>query len=665
MARHHSAHTRHKARSHPQGVLHVATGGFGFVTTMEGEFFVPASKMRGAFDGDVVEVARISDEHSKHAPARDGSIVRKKTGRVVRVVDRAHHDIVGAYHVVDPFGIVVPEDPRIRHDVFTQLSDYPEIPDGAIVRVEITQYPSRNTAATGRVVEVMGDEDDERVPIDLIVARHKLETTFSDVALVEAQACALDVDAALADGYRDIRDRFTFTVDPADARDFDDAVSLERVEDGWRLGVHIADVSRYVPWASALDENARRRATSVYLVDRVIPMLPEQLSNDLCSLRPDEDRLCLSVDVVIDGSGRAQRSEVYAAVMRSDTRLTYDQAQRLLDDGRATGIGPALEADLVPRLRELSRIADARAALRKRVGGIDFDTTEARVRLDQDGVPVAIEQRRKTPATMLIEEAMILANETVAQTLEHAGFPCLYRVHESPDHDNLKGLAFVFDEFPWFRTINRAKFEAGDPFAIVSALEKSAGRPEEPLVTSLVLRSMKRAVYSPEHAPHYALASGSYCHFTSPIRRYPDLVVHRMLKAYLFGRPEKFDQERSALPWIAEHASEMERVADAAARESQESKIIELMEVHIGETFSAMIAGVAPRGLFVRLENSAEGLVSIDDLGNEYFALDSVRHTLTGAESGRVFRLGQHVAVVLVSADRLTRHLDFRLVRKR
>ncbi len=684
------SHTRRTPRSNPRGRLDVRRGGYGFVQTAEGEFFIPRKQMRGAFPDDIVEIAPTSD--GARYGRTPGKGERKRVARVVRVVERAHDELVGYFRRAEPFGVVEPVDPLIQHDVFTQLSENPSIPDGAVVRVAITTWPDRNTAATGTVVEVLGDEDDERVVIDLIVARHKLETAFSEAAIDEADNAEVDVQGAIAEGYRDVRDRFIFTIDPSDARDFDDAVSIEPVvdervfQDGasqadasfWRIGVHIADVSHYVPWGSSVDLDARKRATSVYLVDRVIPMLPEKLSNDVCSLRPNEDRRTMTVDMVVNERGEVVDVEAYPALICSNARLTYEEAQAFLEnDGtgstasaRASSDWRASEAkrnatedELASRIRLLSHIAKQRAALREKAGGLDFDTVEARVRLDSEGHPVDIDLRVKTDATQLIEEAMIMANEAVARMLRDADFPCLYRVHEKPAHDSLEGLVPVLQEFDWFKRVNAGLFVAGNPHAVGAVLDACKGRPEAALVTTLVLRSMKRAAYSPDLSGHYGLASAAYAHFTSPIRRYPDLVVHRMLRALLTKRPEKFNQEVSNLPWLAEHSSEMERTAEQAARESQEAKIVELMEEHIGETFSALVSGVATFGLFVRLDNTAEGVVEMADLGREYFILDPVRHMLTGSDTGKQFRLGRRIAVRLVEADRRTRRIRFRLVK--
>lgn len=666
------SHTRHAPRTHPQGCIELHRGGYGFVKTAEGEFFIPRSKTRGAFPGDLVEIAPIS-RYDHDASPKGAVSGRRRTARVVAVVERAQDTLAGRFCREESFGAVVPLDDRIEHDIFIPGPPDPSIPDGAIVEVRIDEFPGRHSVAVGTVVGVLGDEDDERLPIDLIVARHKLETDFSAASLAQAQEAAVEGAQALSEGYRDLRDRFIFTIDPEDARDFDDAVSIEAAllpdgGPGWRLGVHIADVSAYVPWGSSIDLDARRRATSVYLVDRVIPMLPERLSNDLCSLRPGEVRRTMTVDMLVTPQGQVVAVDPYPALICSDARLTYGQALVLLQGDREVGVlagkgmdNETMEEELQSRLQELSQVTRASRRLREAAGGLDFDTVEAKVRLDDQGHPVDIQLRQRTEATELIEDAMIMANEAVARFLRDAKFPCLYRVHEQPARDALEGLVPVLTEFPWFKEVNQARFVAGNPKALQAVLAAARGRSEEELVCTLVLRAMMRAVYSPVLAPHFGLASDAYAHFTSPIRRYPDLVVHRMLKAALFGRPQKFDQEVSNLPWIAEHSSEMERVAERAARESQEVKMIELMETRVGETFSATISGVTSFGLFVRLDNTAEGVVEMADLGQEYFVLDRVRHLLTGSDTGRQFRLGRRIAVRLVEADSRLGRLRFRL----
>lgn len=666
-------HTRRRPRPNPHGVLVVHAGSFGFVRTAEGEYFIPESKMAGAFDGDLVEVAPL--------PARgasDGGHADRPAARVLRVIDRAHDTVVGRYEVAEPFGVVVPEDDNIPYDIFTMRADSPDIPDGALVRVRMTAYPSRHEAACGVIEEVLGMADDATVSVESIIARAKLETVFSEGALAQADAAVLDEVGALAAGYRDIRDRMVFTIDPADARDFDDALSLEPAEDFrkhgavWRLGVHIADVSHYVEWNSSLDLDARRRATSVYLVDRVIPMLPEQLSNGLCSLNPGETRRCMTCDVYLDEDWRPVGYGLYPALIRSCARLTYNQvldalqgaplgASGTLDGLKGCAMGQGIDDAIMQRVEILSDFAQARIACRQAAGGLDFEFPEARVILDGSGKPCWVDLRVKNQATSLVEEAMILANEVVAAHLHERDFPALYRVHEKPSPDSLAALLPVLSEFSWFNRISPERFVAGDAHAVQQVLSESQGRLEADLVQALVLRAMKRACYKPECEGHYGLASAAYAHFTSPIRRYPDLVVHRMLRAQLTRRPQRFEQEVAALPWIAEHSSDMERVAEKAARKSQELKLAEYMSRFIGQAFTAAVSGVAAYGMYVKLDNTAEGLVAARHLGGEYFALDAAGCMLVGQDSGRVFRLGQRVEVVLESADARAGRLDFRL----
>ena len=697
-------HTRRVARSRPRGIMQLNPEGYGFVRTSEGEFFVPHAKLGGAFDGDLVEVAPLPANAAK-GNAREGAgggrYGHKKAARVVSVVERAHEVIVGRFEVAEPFGVVVPLDPHIPYDIFTQLSEAPDVEDGAIVRVRIAQFPSRNTAATGHIEEVLEHVDGLDEGVDAVVARHKFETSFSDAALEEARAASIDEVGALASGYRDLRDRFVFTIDPDDARDFDDALSIERVEESgrplWRIGVHIADVSHYVEWGSALDMAARRRATSVYLVDRVIPMIPEELSCGLCSLAPGEVRRSMTVDLFVDDRAQLVRYEIYPALICSNARLTYGEALEMLE-GECQPVAseggqhapcsdsPALEnsplgcsrraelrAEHAPhsrgqretslrrRLRQLSRFASLRHAQRERKGGIDFDQPEARVKLDEAGKPQGVELRRKNAATSLVEEMMIWANEVVAEHLSRAKFPCAYRVHEAPDLEGLAQLVPIFEEFPWFEGVDPVGFFMGDQRALQAAVSASRGRAEGELVSSLVLRSMKRAVYREKNCGHYGLASATYCHFTSPIRRYPDLMVHRMLKAELFGRPEKFDQMTTNLGWICEHSSGMEREADDAQRESEELKLAEYLQQFVGQSFSAIVSGVSQGGLYARLENTAEGFIPVRTLGDDYFSFDAARYTLTGEETGARYRLGQRIAVVLFAVDPRVPQIDLRL----
>ena len=659
--------TRGHAHRNPEGTLQVAAGGYGFVETPEGEFFVPASKMGGAFDGDIVEVKPVSVNYDRPQPRKEHNAVGKKpTARVVGIVERAHHTVVGRYEVAEPFGVVIPEDSRIQHDIFTMHADNPGVRDGDLVRVRIVQYPARNMAATGVVEAVLGRAQTRGLEVDAIAAAHNLRMEFPPEALADAGEARVDAQAALRDSYVDLRDRCVFTIDPADARDFDDALSFDAVDGGYRLGVHIADVSWYVRPGSAVDAEARLRATSVYLVDRVVPMIPEALSNGVCSLAPGEDRRCLTVDAVLDEAGDVLSCSFYPAVMRSCARLDYDQVQDLFDSldeqggERPTEKTRAIPADVVERLSGLRDLARTLKRKRLKAGALDLESSEVHVQLDDEGRPLGYSMRRSTEATELVEQCMVLANTLVAQRLQAAGEPAIYRVHEAPDPAALAMLVPLLQEFGYDSQVDLEAFAAGNTRAIQRVLDVSRGRREAELVSMLLLRSLKRAAYASECEPHYGLALEEYLHFTSPIRRYPDLIAHRALK-HLLGLPGAGAAfTASGLATLAEHSSAMERTADEAAYQSQMLKLIEYLAQFIGETFEGVVSKVATYGFFVRLDNTASGLVDLGSLGERY-SLDVRRQMLAGQDSGRILRLGQRVRVTLVAARPTARELDFEL----
>lgn len=668
-----SSKARKTPRSRPQGILEITSRGFGFVKTAEGEFFIPSSKLYGAFPGDLVEVARISGNHGRYSKP-SGPSSRKPTGRVVKVISRANEHIIGRYEIAEPFGVVVPSDTRIPYDIFTLRKDDPGIEEGSLVEVEMIEYPTRNSAATGRVTRVIGRGDDSNLEIDLIIAQHKLETTFNEQALEEAAACKLDVEGALADGYRDLRDRFIFTIDPVDARDYDDALSVEVEGDLVHLGVHIADVSGYVPFDSALDFDARRRGCSVYLVDRVIPMLPEELSNQLCSLVPDQDRLALSVDAVLTKAGEVKSFDIFPSVIRSKARLSYDQAQVLIDvpDEKAVQVfrdhdapygAIDLNDDAIRAVAERIKTANALAKklYRRRfaAGCMEFNRVEARAILDLAGRPLGIRYRKRTEATSLIEESMILANHLVARWLTDRAMPCIYRTHAAPGRDALFSLYEILQEFDEYKTLNKTLFCAGNPHVLQELLAVPVDEQTHELVSMLLLRSMNQAIYSPTETGHYGLALEDYCHFTSPIRRYPDLFVHRMVKEALRSKSETFEAEKNSAAWIAEHSSEMERVAAKAEMQSQLVKLIEYLQNFIGQRFETLIYSVSTFGVVLRMENTVQGFLPIEELGDEYFSYNPERGVLTGSDTGRTYRIGQKLDVVLAEADWRNRQVLF------
>lgn len=686
--------TRRVARALPSGPLKMSAAGYGFVQTAEGEFYIAPGKTGDAFDGDVVEVARV------HAHGRDRDDSQnhgeRLEGRVASVLQRAHETVVGRYEIAEPFGVVVPEDPRIAHDIFTLRRDAPHVQDGDIVRVRMTAYPSRREPAQGEVVEVLGHAGDPASDVDLIVARHKLRSAFPDEVLAEARQIAFDADELPnVTDVADLTGMLCFTIDPDDAKDYDDAVSVQRVayeglplvanarplEPGapagdkpyYLLTVHIADVSHYVQWGSAIDLEARARSTSVYLVDRVLPMLPERLSNDICSLKPGVYRRAFSVKMLIDAKGELRDAAFTPSVIRSAARLTYSQALACLDalnrgdeataaDAVRLGARAAAPqvASSIGLLREVTRALHAKRTAR---GCLDFASEEARVELDGSGRPLRVNVRRKNPATMLIEEAMLAANEAVAGYLQRVGARSIYRVHEAPASSDLRELADLLLEFGYGKHASLSRLAAGDPFAMQAVLAAAKGRSEEYLISALAVRAQRRACYKDACEAHYGLASDAYTHFTSPIRRYPDLMVHRMLKAQLLGRDGFTSAMEAALPSIAEHASAAERTAEDASRESNELKLYELLAGRVGQVADGVISGVASQGFFVRLEDTAEGFVSLREAG-EYFIFDAARRSLTGSDTGEFYRMGAKVRVRIVSVNPYARRADFALVRR-
>lgn len=658
------------------------------VETAEGVYRLGSRSMREAMPGDRVYVSL----HRGKGGARRAV--------VEHVIDRAVAAIVGVFEPAGPLGAVRPLDARIKQDFFVlPADDSPRrlgVEPGDIVSARIVDYPSRTESGVVTLERRIGDANEPSLGIECVMARYGLVDGYPQAAVDEATSLAVDVEGALADPLRrDIRDRFAITIDPVDARDFDDAISVARtVRGGWMLGVHIADVSHYVDWESAIDLEARRRSTSVYLADRVLPMLPERLCNDLCSLRPDEDRLAFTVDIELDAQGRVRTYEPYPSVIRSRVRMDYGAADALLREGEPDGAALdaaargraelAVEAarangvDLRAFLRNADALARVRREIRRKRGSIDFDTPEVHVLLDEAGMPVDIVTRECTAATSLVEEAMLLANECVAEFLADRDLVSAYRVHEDPSPDSLASAAKTLTELGAVEGGLAAGIMLGDPRAINAAVEDVAGTAFAPQVNALLLRAQQRAVYKSHNEGHYALGARAYCHFTSPIRRYPDLIAHRVLKVALakheLGKKEalaraprltgKGPQALEAIcPQLCRQASDNERAADAAANASQKVKVAQLYASRIGERDTGTVSWISDLGAFVRLDaTGAEGLVRMNALGAEWWDFDDVRLTLKGESTGTRVGLGCRVVVEVASVNVLRGHLDLKLL---
>ena len=646
------------------GTLVVSRPGAAHVETAEGGFELVRHGQREAMNGDEVEVALVEQRG------------RQPRAVVRSVITRAVETFLGRFSPAGPLGAVVPLDARIGHDFFVVPEDpSPErlgVADGDIVVARITEYPTRSSSPVVALERRVGSADELDLNVEAVVATYGLPGDFSASVTQQAEAIAADVAGELSRDprRRDLRGELCVTVDPTDARDFDDAVGARRLSGGgYEVSVHIADVTHYVAPDTPIDNEAKRRTCSAYLVDRVIPMLPERLCNDVCSLRPGEDRLAMSVTMRLDARGNVRDARMATSAIRSAARLDYDTVDALLE-GRvaldALPCAPERAEEIADLLATLDEVRALRERIRRERGAIDFETVEAKVLLDEDGTPTGVSVRRRTRATGLIEEAMLLANECVAKRLADAEAPAAYRVHERPIPEDLRATLQPLRELGVVDAESAQGLLAGDPFAIQTILDAAHGTGGEYLANALLLRAQRHAIYLPVNEGHYALGAPAYCHFTSPIRRYPDVLVHRALKALMAGRAQgpEMRAQATALPQLCRTCSERERAADAAGRASQKIKMAELYEGRIGERASGTVTGCERFGLFVMLdETCAEGLVPVRALGPEWFSYDEARMTLTGEESGEAWRPGSRVVVEVTGANPARGQIDLALVR--
>jgi ribonuclease R len=639
------------------GRLSVRPEGYGFVLADGGpDLFVPRSGMHGAMDGDTV-LARESRTKVRGRRADPD----RASGEIVKILDRARERVVGRFDVEDGRPIVQPYDPKVDAVIRIAAGKARGAKSGEIVEVRLTAFPDARRVAQGVVEERLGFLGDPGVDIEIVLRSHGLPPRFPEPVVRESETYPEEVRAEDLAGRRDFRDHRIVTIDGETAQDFDDAVEVEKTPTGYRLGVHIADVSHYVKEETALDEEAYSRGTSVYFPGRVLPMLPERLSNGLCSLNPRVDRLVLSAILQLDARGRVTGAEFAKGVIRSAQRMTYTDVARLIEqkptDGDRSRYGPLLED-----FRLMAEVAKLLRERREERGSIDFDLPDADVVLDDAGLVVGIVPESRNDAHRLIEEFMLAANEAVARKLLFAKQPAMYRVHDRPDPDRLEDLREVLETFGYELKGNLAEIP---PAAFQKLLRQIEGRPEERLLSDLLLRAQRKALYSEECRGHYALAAPYYCHFTSPIRRYPDLVVHRQLSRLLRdGRPvppSEFEAVNERFAEAAAHCSDRERRAEAAERESLLWKKIVFMKDKVGRDFDAFVTGVASFGVFVTLQDFfVEGLIPISGLGNDFFVYEEKQHRLRGRSGGKTFRLGDPLRVRLVEIDEVRRRLNFR-----
>ncbi len=638
------------------------TKGFGFVEIegREEDLYIPEGKSGGALHRDTVQVALLSS---------GGHGRRRQEARVVRIIERGFTTVVGTYEQSGHnYGFVTPDNGRISRDIFISKENSGNAVTGHKVVVKIRDYGDGRRSPEGEITELLGHVNDPGVDIMSIVRGYELPCEFSEKVLAQAKNVAKEVSAADMAGRRDLRNVTMVTIDGEDAKDLDDAVSVEFDGENYHLGVHIADVANYVQERSALDREALKRGTSVYLVDRVIPMLPHTLSNGICSLNEGENRLALSCLMSIDKNGEITDHEIVESVIRVDKRMSYTQVMNILEDEAIIKTNPdyAEYADMTDLFKLMERLAGLLRNKCKKRGSIDFDFPECRISLDRDGHPVEIKAYERNRATDIIEDFMLAANETVAQHFFWTETPFVYRVHDVPDPERIEKLAAFIGNYGYYMksTGKRGSKTGGEevhPKEIQRLLSKIAGTKEETMISRLALRSMKQAKYSTECTGHFGLACSYYCHFTSPIRRYPDLQIHRIIKDSLRGRLNegKIEHYRDILPEVAKHSSEAERRADEAERETDKLKKVEYMEGHIGEVFEGVVSGVTRWGLYVELPDTIEGMVHISKIPGDYYICIEDKNEIVGTYTGRVFQLGMPVKVSVSGCDRMTRSIDF------
>lgn len=631
------------------GVFVSHAKGFGFVSVedQEEDIFIGEGDTLDAFLGDTVEVALKGHPQG-----------RRKEGVVQKVLSHGITEVVGTFEKSKSFGFVVPDNQRITKDIFVPLEHTKGAVTGHKVVVELTDYGTGRKNPEGRVVEILGHQNDPGTDILSIVRAYQIPTEFPERVLNQAERVAKPVSEADRQGRLDLRQEICVTIDGEDAKDLDDAVSVRRDGEHFVLSVHIADVTNYVQENSALDREALERGTSVYLVDRVIPMLPHALSNGICSLNAGEDRLALSCIMTVDAKGRIVDHTIAETVIRVARRMTYPSVNRILEDRDEEERRNYQE--LVPMLEEMEKLAGLLRRRRRKRGAVDFDFPETKISLDENGAPVEIRPCERNTATRLIEDFMLAANETVAADYYWQAQPFVYRVHERPEAKRLYKLGLFLKNFGYFLPSGGDEVHPGE---IQKLLDRLEGTPEEAMLSRLTLRAMQKAKYATDCTGHFGLAADQYCHFTSPIRRYPDLQIHRIIKENLRGRltEGRVAHYEAILPEVAKRSSEAERRADEAERETEKLKKVEYMEQHIGEVYEGVISGITQYGLYVELENTVEGLIHVNSLGDDYYEYEESAYELRGQHGGNVYRLGQWVKVRVKGTDRLCRTIDFQL----
>ncbi|MYL31411.1 ribonuclease R [Halobacillus halophilus] len=636
-----------------RGRIQMHAKGFAFLIPDEegsDDVYIHHSDLHSAMNNDKVLV-RIEKRKE------DGS---RPEGAVIRILERATTKVVGTYESSRNFGFVIADDKRIPNDIFIPKSQNNGAVDGHKVIVNITKFPEDRMSAEGEIVEILGHKNDPGIDILSIIHKHGIKIDFPNEVLEQAAETPDQISEDEIKNRRDLRGETIVTIDGADAKDLDDAVAVKQLDNGnYHLGVHIADVTYYVGEGSPIDQEARQRATSVYLVDRVIPMIPHRLSNGICSLNPQVDRLTLSCEMEISPKGDVVSHEIFQSVIKTNERMTYKDVNEIL-----TNEDPALMEkykDLVPMFQNMEKLASILRGKRMDRGAIDFDFKEAGVVVDEEGKAVDVRLRERSVAERLIEEFMLAANETVAEHFHWMEVPFIHRIHQEPAEDKLQTF---FDFVANMGYVVKGTADSVHPQALQKVLEEVKGTQEDMIISKLMLRSMQQAKYDPQGLGHFGLATDYYTHFTSPIRRYPDLIVHRLIRTYLVEKKVDYKTRKhwkDQMPEIARHSSEMERAAVDAERETDDLKKAEYMQDKVGEEYEGVISSVTSFGMFVELPNTVEGLVHVSTLTDDYYHFHEKQYAMIGERTGNVFRIGDEVTIRVTNVNIEERVVDFEI----
>lgn len=626
--------------------------GFGFVI-LEGEedIFIPADKTKGAMHGDIVQAA-ITD-----APKG-----KKKEGEILNIIERGTDVVVGTFAKSKNYGFVVADNHKLGKDIYIPIEKSKGAVTGHKVVVEITDYGDKSKNPEGKITEILGHVNDPGVDILSVVRAFGLPEEYPDGVMNQVERIPDEVSEEEKEGRTDYRALQTVTIDGEDAKDLDDAITLEKEGNIYHLGVHIADVSNYVTEHSPLDEEALKRGTSVYLVDRVIPMIPHKLSNGICSLNQGTDRLALSCMMDIDAKGNVIQHKIEETVIHVDRRMSYNAVNAVVIDKDEELRNTYQE--FIPMFELMYELADILRKNRQKHGSINFDFPESKITLDAKGTPTDIRPYERNEATKIIEEFMLIANQTVAEDYFWQELPFVYRTHEAPDEEKITKLGIFINNFGYAIKIGQDEIH---PKELQKLIEKVEGTPEEMLISRLTLRSMKQAKYTVKCEGHFGLAMKYYCHFTSPIRRYPDLQIHRIIKENLHGKmtDKRISHYEKILPEVTVQTSTTERRADEAEREVEKMKKVEYMKQFVGETFEGVISGITTWGMYVELPNTVEGMIRVTTLEGDYFYFDEEHYTMVGEHTKKTYKLGEKVKVVVTGVDKLMRTIDFEIAQEK